>query len=204
MKIIGLTGGIASGKSTVSRCLADLGAHIIDGDVIAHQIIEPGEPAYQAIIEHFGEQIIGSEGKIDRTALGTVVFNHPEELTQLNRITHPYIGKVIRQRIEQAAESDVRVTVLDLPLLFESRMEKMADEVWVVWVSPDVQLQRLIKRDQIDEKAARARIDSQMPLDEKRQRAQVVIDNNGTEIATCQQVTRFYNDLVTTIPRKMK
>ncbi|MGE5453900.1 MAG: dephospho-CoA kinase [Methylocystaceae bacterium] len=204
MNIIGLTGGIASGKSTVSRCLAALGARIIDADLIAHQIIEPEEPAYQEIIEHFGQDILDANGQVDRVKLGTIVFKQPDELQALNSITHPHIGSSIRQHIKEAAAAGVEVAVLDVPLLYEVGMDKLADEVWVVWVEPEVQLQRLMKRDNITESAARSRVASQMPLAEKRQRAQIVIDNNGDEADTCQQVTRFYNDLVATLPRKMK
>jgi len=204
MKIIGLTGGIASGKSTVAKCLASLGAHIIDADLIAHQIMEPGAPAYQEIIQHFGEQVIHTSGQIDRVKLGAIVFSQPEELKVLNGITHPHIGTETRQRIKAAAAAGVEVAVLDVPLLYEVGMEKLADEVWVVWVNPEIQRERLIQRDNISEATARSRIASQMPLEEKRKRAQVVIDNNGSQAETCEQVTRFYNHLVATLPSKMK
>lgn len=197
MKIIGLTGGIASGKSTVSNCLKELGAHIIDADLIAHQTMEPGQPAYHEIIQHFGPQVVSSTGAIDRKKLGAIVFNQPEELKILNHLTHPHIDKSIRQRIKDAAAHGVGVAVLDVPLLFEVGLDKLADVVWVVWVDQSTQLQRLMKRDNIDEDAAKAKIASQMPLDEKKKRAQVVIDNNGSIEDTRKQVTEFYNDLLT-------
>ena len=148
MKIIGLTGGIASGKSTISRALRELGAIVIDADEVAHTIMEPGKPAWEDIIEHFGSGVLYADQTIDREKLGAIVFNNPERLQVLNQITHPRVGEQFKQIITTLrAEKSDAVLFIEVPLLYETHMERICDEVWVVWVDEETQIQRLMKRD---------------------------------------------------------
>lgn len=197
MKVIGLTGGIASGKSTVSRYLKELGAYIIDADIIAREIVKPGKPAYREIVSCFGKEILRPDGEIDRARLGSMVFADPVARERLNQITHPRVKEAMEQELAQCKARGVRIAVLDVPLLYEAGMDKMADEVWVVWLPEPVQIERLISRDGLDEEAARMRVISQMPLDEKKKRGDVIIDNSGDLDDTYRQVIKYYSHLDT-------
>ena len=197
MKIIGLTGGIASGKSTVSRALQDLGAIIIDADEVAHAIIEPGKPAWEDIVEHFGTVVLNPDQTIDREKLGAIVFNDPARLQVLNQITHPRVGEQFKQMIKniKSQQSDA-VLFIEVPLLYETHMDRICDEVWVVWVDEETQIQRLMKRDGLSREDALKRIDAQMSLDEKAKRADVVIDNRFSIEETIETATRYYNNII--------
>ncbi|MGB4507986.1 MAG: dephospho-CoA kinase [Syntrophomonadaceae bacterium] len=197
MKIIGLTGGIASGKSTVSRALQDLGAIIIDADEVAHAIIEPGKPAWEDIVEHFGTEVLNPDQTIDREKLGAIVFNDPARLQVLNQITHPRVGEQFKQMIKniKSQQSDA-VLFIEVPLLYETHMDRICDEVWVVWVDEETQIQRLMKRDGLSREDALKRIDAQMSLDEKAKRADVVIDNRFSIEETIETATRYYNNII--------
>ena len=197
MKIIGLTGGIASGKSTVSRALQDLGAIVIDADEVAHTIIEPGKPAWEDIVEHFGSEVLNPDQTIDREKLGAIVFNDPERLQELNQITHPRVGEQFKQMIKniKSQQADA-VLFIEVPLLYETHMDRICDEVWVVWVDEETQIQRLMKRDGLSREDALKRIDAQMSLDEKAKRADVVIDNSFSIEETIETATRYYNNIV--------
>jgi dephospho-CoA kinase len=197
MKIIGLTGGIASGKSTVSRALQDLGAIIIDADEVAHAIIEPGKPAWEDIVEHFGLGVLNPDQTIDREKLGAIVFNDPARLQVLNQITHPRVGEQFKQMIKniKSQQSDA-VLFIEVPLLYETHMDRICDEVWVVWVDEETQIQRLMKRDGLSREDALKRIDAQMSLDEKAKRADVVIDNRFSIEETIETATRYYNNII--------
>ena len=197
MKIIGLTGGIASGKSTVSRALQDLGAIIIDADEVAHAIIEPGKPAWEDIVEHFGTEVLNPDQTIDREKLGAIVFNDPARLQVLNQITHPRVGEQFKQMIKniKSQQSDA-VLFIEVPLLYETHMDRICDEVWVVWVDEETQIQRLMKRDGLSREDALKRIDAQMSLDEKARRADVVIDNRFSIEETIETATRYYNNII--------
>ncbi|NLJ83303.1 MAG: dephospho-CoA kinase [Halanaerobiaceae bacterium] len=177
--IIGLTGGIASGKSTVSNYLAELGAIIIDADKIAHEIMEKGKPAYWQVIEAFGRGILAENGEIDRSRLGKIVFNDPEQKKTLEEITHPQVIREMREKIEEY-RAENKVIVLDIPLLFEAGLEFMVDEIWVVYVDRETQLQRLMARDGLSYQEANKRIQAQMSLEEKRELADFLIDNRST------------------------
>lgn len=197
MKIIGLTGGIASGKSTVSRALRDLGAIVIDADEVAHTIMEPGKPAWEDIIEHFGSGVLNADQTIDREKLGAIVFNNPERLQVLNQITHPRVGEQFKQMITTLrAEKSDAVLFMEVPLLYETHMERICDEVWVVWVDEETQIQRLMKRDGLLREDALKRIDAQMSLDEKARRAEFVIDNRFSVEETIASATRYYNNIL--------
>ncbi|MBE6075084.1 MAG: dephospho-CoA kinase [Selenomonas ruminantium] len=194
MKVIGLTGGIASGKSTVSRYLREKGAAILDADAIAHALAEPGGSLYLAYRQHFGAAVLQEDGQLNRAAIGKIVFSQPEERAWIDRSAHPLIQAEIKRQLAEKKRQDVPLIVLDVPLLFESGWDKMTEENCLVDVSEAVQLARLMQRDGYDEQAARARIAAQMPLAEKRRRADRLIDNNGDLPATLRQVDRLWKE----------
>lgn len=194
MKVIGLTGGIASGKSTVSRYLREKGAAILDADAIAHALAEPGGSLYLAYRQHFGAAVLQEDGQLNRAAIGKIVFSQPEERAWIDRSAHPLIQAEIKRQLAEKKRQDVPLIVLDVPLLFESGWDKMTEENCLVDVSEAVQLARLMQRDGYDEQAARARIAAQMPLAEKRRRADRLIDNNGDLPATLRQVDLLWKE----------
>jgi dephospho-CoA kinase len=194
--IAGLTGGIASGKSTLSRFLSEAGARIIDADKIARAVVEPGSPAYHEILSFFGDAVLLPNGKIDRKRLGDIIFNDPDKKARLDAIVHPRVFDRTTQIITDiASRSPDAVVIMDIPLLFETGMEKGLAEVIVVYAPKGIQLQRLMKRDGIDEQAAMARIQSQMPIEEKCKRATIVIDNSSTLSASRRQALAIVNQL---------
>lgn len=178
MKLYGLTGGIASGKSTVSRMLRELGAHVLDADVIAREVVEPGTPGLQAVAERF-PGVLDPDGRLDRANLGARVFGDPQERAALNALLHPLIGQQFMLRTQALAEQGVERVLYDAPLLIENRLHLGMDGVVLVWVPREVQKARLMGRDGLDEVAAEARLAAQLPLDEKRQHATWVVDNSG-------------------------
>ncbi|KKB43317.1 dephospho-CoA kinase [Bacillus thermotolerans] len=192
--IIGLTGSIASGKSTVSRLLQELGYTIVDADVAARKVVEPGQPALQQIAEAFGEGILLPDGSLDRAKLGERIFNNEEERKKLNSIIHPAVRQFMKDEKEAAIEAGKQTIIMDIPLLYESKLTWMVGKVIVVYVDKDTQLQRLMARNQLDEDAAKARIASQLPLAEKAAQADAVIDNNGTIEETKEQLLRILRD----------
>ncbi|WP_338777542.1 dephospho-CoA kinase [Metabacillus sp. FJAT-52054] len=182
--VIGLTGGIASGKSTVSSLLKELGFPIVDADVIAKEAVDQGKPAYSKIAEVFGHRVLQPDGAIDRAQLGSEIFADPEKRKMLNEIVHPEVRKeMIRQR-DESIQQGSKAVILDIPLLFESKLTHFADKSLLVYVTPETQLERLMKRNGYTQKEAQQRIDSQMPLDEKKSLADEVLDNNGTREET--------------------
>jgi dephospho-CoA kinase len=192
---LGLTGGIASGKSTVARLLEELGAVRIDADRLAREVVEPGQPAWQAIVTHFGRGVLQSDQSLDRKALADIVFNDPKELQKLNQITHPYINACMRERVEMAREAGAGVALFEAPLLYETGLDKETDCVLVVVVNEATQLTRLTERDGLTAEEAKLRVASQMPLAEKAGRADYVIDNNGTLEETRRQVVELWHKL---------
>jgi len=178
--IIGLTGGIASGKSTVATMLKNLGITIIDADIEARLAVEKGEEAYGQIVKHFGKIILLEDGSIDREKLGGIVFNNKEERMVLNGIVHPAVRKRMSEKQEVAVNKGESIIIMDIPLLFESELSGTVDKTLLVYVDETVQLQRLMRRNNFTEKEALARIKSQMPLKEKKRRADSIIDNNGS------------------------
>jgi dephospho-CoA kinase len=194
--IAGLTGGIASGKSTVSAILAEAGARIIDADKIAREVVEPGTPAYHDIVAFFGRTILLADGTIDRKGLGDIIFNNPEKKNHLDAIVHPRVYQRTEETIASiSAETPDAVVILDIPLLLETGMRRNLAEVIVVYATEDLQLQRLMARDQIDADAALARIRSQMPIEEKRRLATIVIDNSGSMAHTRTQSLDVFEHL---------
>lgn len=196
MHKLGITGGIASGKSTVTRTLKDLGAIVIDADEVAHRIIEPGQPAWQDIVDYFGPGVLDSNNYINRPLLGDIVFNDHEKLVMLNRFTHPRVIEYYRNTLAELAESDPdAIVVLEVPLLFESGMQNMCDEVWVVWLDEENHVRRLMERNNFDKETARNRIKIQMSLDEKARRADLVIDNTGKPGDVAETVKKHFTAL---------
>ncbi|MBP2627386.1 MAG: Dephospho-CoA kinase [Firmicutes bacterium] len=195
MYIIGLTGGIASGKSTVSAMLAELGAYIIDADEIAHIVVMPNQPAWHDIVAHFGSGILLPNGAINRKILGEKIFKDKVERLCLEKITHHYIEDQVQKKITHAKLIGTNIVVLDVPLLIETDWHKMVNEIWVVYVKEEVQLSRLIDRNKLTYEQARDRINAQMSLAEKVKLADVVIDNNLDIEHARKQVTAAWGRL---------
>ncbi|MGG3450777.1 dephospho-CoA kinase [Domibacillus aminovorans] len=193
--IIGLTGGIASGKSTVSNLLKEKGFTVIDADIAARVVVEPGQPVLEKIIEVFGPGIRTSDGALDRPALGKMVFHDEEKRKQLNEIIHPAVRKWMIDQKEKAIIAGKKTIILDIPLLFESDLTWMVEKTLLVYVDPETQLKRLMERNNYLEEEAKARIQSQMPIDEKRARADDIINNNGTIDETENQVNKWITQL---------
>ena len=192
-KLIGLTGGIASGKSTTSNYLKDKGYIVLDADVYAKKIMEPGQVAYENIVNYFGPEIVNEDRTINRKALGNLVFNNKDKLKKLNQFTHPEVKRLMREDQEKyLPENHV---FLDIPLLFENNRHEMCDLVITVYVTYDNQLERLMTRNGFSEEEAKSRIASQMNLDEKKRRSDVVFDNNTTKEALYQQIDGFLSKL---------
>ncbi|EEK76703.1 dephospho-CoA kinase [Bacillus cereus] len=186
--VIGLTGGIASGKSTVSEMFRELSIPVIDADVIAREVVEQGKPAYNKIVEAFGTEVLQQDGELDRPKLGSIVFYNEEKRLQLNKIVHPAVREEMNTQKEMYIKKGVQAVVLDIPLLFESKLTSLVDRVLVVAVTPNTQLNRLMKRNNFSEEEATARIQSQMPLEEKVKNADEVINNDGTIMGTKTQL----------------
>ena len=178
MKIIGLTGGIGSGKSTVSQFLAELGATIIDADKIGHETFKPETEAWREVVAAFGQQIVATNGTIDRKKLGTIVFSNPEARARLNQIMHPRIYEVVRAQLAEFQRQGVSVVVLEAPLLVETGWTSLVDEVWVTTAAEDTVLKRLRERTGLSEAESQARIRAQLPAGKRIREADVVIDTD--------------------------
>jgi dephospho-CoA kinase len=187
-KVIGLTGGIASGKSLVSQTLKGLGITVIDADEVTHELLAKDEAVKQEVVETFGTEVLTAGGTIDRRRLGAIVFRDRERRRQLERIMHP---RILAQLWQRARESKADV-VLDIPLLIEQGGHERVDVVVVVYTTRERQIQQLMGRDRISREEAVRRLDAQLPLEEKVSHAHYVINNSGTEEETVEQTTRFY------------
>lgn len=190
MRVIGLTGGIASGKSLVSQQLAERGAVVVDADKLGHESYRQGTETYRALIEAFGQDIVGADGEIDRKALGSKVFGDAEARQKLNQIVWPAIKRLGAERIEKLRQEGASVVVLEAAVLIEAQWLDLVDEVWIVEVSPDIARQRLIERNGLTAEQAQARIQSQLTNEKRRPYATLVIENNGSE----QDVRRAVDD----------
>ena len=180
MFVIGLTGGIGTGKTYVSSLLKDLGAAIVNADLLGHEVYAPQSEGWQAVVDTFGEQVVAENGEIDRRALGGIVFSDENALLQLNAIMHPRIYALAEQRLNALAERGENMAVLEAALLIEAKWTPLVDEVWVT-VSPEADIiARLQERNNMDEDTARSRINSQMPQTERVQHADVVLENAGS------------------------
>ena len=196
MKLIGLTGGAGSGKTTVSAMLRDLGAVVIDADEAAHAVYQPGSPGFAAVTREFGPDYV-RDGRVDRARLGELVFNDSGARRRLNAIVHPLVREWMATRTAEAAMGGAAVVVQDVPLIFENGLERLYSTVILVYVPEHQQLTRLVEGRGIAEERARAIIATQMPIDEKRKLAHHVIDNSGSREATRQQVAWLWDHLVT-------
>lgn len=198
--IIGLTGGIATGKSTVTMMLRDLGAYVVDADVWARKVVEPGSPGLQEIVDAFGKRVLREDGSLDRAVLGQVIFADASARQRLNDITHPRVREGLQSEtaeyLSRHAESTHVPVVWDVPLLFEGETRYLVDTTVLVYVSPNTQLKRLMARDGYPEEQARARIEAQMSIEEKRGLAAYVVDNSGSLEDTRKQVTQVWHYLV--------
>ncbi len=193
---VGLTGGIGSGKSEVSRLLAAHGAVVIDADVLAREVVEPGTPGLAAVVEAFGEQVLRPDGSLDREALGRVVFADPAQRARLNAIVHPLVGAATAERFAAAEAADPdAVVVHDVPLLVEVGMHRAYDAVVVVAAEPQTQLRRLVELRGMAEEDAGARIAAQAPLEDKLAVATHVIRNDGSLDELAEQVDRLWEEL---------
>ena len=190
MKLIGLTGGVGSGKSTVAGILRELGAAVIDADEATHAVYEPGTAGFEAVVREFGESIV-RDGRIDRERLGRLVFNDEESRRRLNAIVHPLVREWMAARTAEAIEGGAQVVVQDVPLLYENGLEGLFSSVVLVYAPEEVQVERLVKGRGFTEERARAVISAQMPIDEKRRRAHH-IDNSGTPEQTRSQVEEIW------------
>lgn len=193
MHVVGLTGNIATGKSTVARMLADLGAYVIDADIVAHEVQLPGTRVYQAIVDRFGKAILAEDGTINRGALGAIVFADPQALADLEALVHPAVEIEIRKRL---AASDAPAVVVEAIKLLEAGLDRYCDTIWVTTCPREVQLQRLIETRGLDRTQALQRIDAQPDPALKVARADVVIDNAGSLDATRAQVERAWCAIV--------
>jgi len=192
--VIGITGSIATGKSTVSKMIKELGYTVVDADIVARVVVEPGEEAYQKIVEHFGEEILLANGEIDRKKLGDLVFQNKEKRLLLNSIVHPAVRNKMNEEKELAFRRGEKVVFLDIPLLYESNLTYMVDKVLVVYVDQTTQLERLMNRNHLTKEEALARITSQLSIEQKRERADAVIDNRGTIEQTKTQLLSILKD----------
>jgi dephospho-CoA kinase len=193
---IGLTGGIACGKSTVAELLQDLGAAVIDADLEAKLLMRPGLPVWSSLVHEFGSGILNFDQSINSRRLGNIVFADKQALAKLNALVHPQVVEVISGKIRgYQAEARWPAIVLDAALLFEAGADKLVDCIWVVSVNRQTQIQRLMERDKIEYCQALQRIEAQMPLADKIARADVVIDNTGTRRETWEQVLAIWQEI---------
>lgn len=202
MLVTGLTGGIASGKSFVAEIFSRLSAKIIDADLIVRDLLKPGMPAWKEVSEHFGKEIMAPEQSIDRKKLGNIVFNNAQERDWLNKRLHPRVFSVYRDEIKRLSSTgQASVIIFDAALLVETGYYKNVDKLVVVYCEPEQQLSRLMERDQLNYEQASARINSQMPLTEKRKYGDFIIENTGTREETERQVRAIYRQLKTEAER---
>ena len=193
-KIIGITGGIASGKSTVTEFLRQKGFQVVDADAVVHQLQKPGGLLYQVLAEHFGEKVLLENGELNRPLLASLIFSNPEEQEWSKRTQ----GEIIREELaalrNQFAQTEA-LFFMDIPLLFEQNYASWFDETWLVYVNRDVQLERLMKRDQISKEAAESRLNSQWPLERKISLASHSLDNNGNQEQLIAQVVQLLEEM---------
>lgn len=190
--IVGLTGGIASGKSTISSYYQSLNIPIIDADIESRLAVEKGEPAYLKIASHFGKGVLHSDGTLNRQKLGEIIFSNEEERRVLNSIVHPDVRRRMDEKQKKAVEAGEKVVILDIPLLFENKLNHTVDRTILVYVDQDTQITRLMKRNDLSYEQALKRINAQMPLQEKLALADEVINNNGSMEESIQQANRIF------------
>ena len=191
--ILGLTGGIATGKSTVARFMEKKGAAVIDADELARSVVAPGSPALAEITALFGNETLLPDGALDRKKMRSIVFENDEKRRQLENILHPKIRNLAKARIKEAIADGQKIVVYMAPLLIEAKATDLVDEIWVVTLDPEVQLRRLMERDSLSANDAQKIIDSQMPLAEKERHGHIVIDNSGDPKRTLETLEEIWN-----------
>ena len=196
MFVIGLTGGIGTGKTHVSDLLKGLGAAIVNADLLGHEVYAPQSEGWHAVVDAFGEQIVADDGEIDRRALGGIVFSDDEALQRLNAIMHPRIYALAEQRLNALAEGGESTAVLEAALLIEANWTPLVDDVWVTVSTEEDIIERLKQRNNMDEATARSRINSQMPQSERMKHADVLIENNSTLDDLSAKVQDLWNTRV--------
>ena len=179
MIVIGLTGGIGTGKSEVARIFQELGAVLINADQIGHQAYTPHSEIWQEVVKAFGEEILQPSGEIDRKKLGSIVFADPEQLTRLNQIMHPRMARMVAQQVQELGEQGADVVIVEAALLYEAGWDSLVGEVWSTESPEDLVIKRLQSRSGLSQEEAKKRIDSQMSGEERKSRSQVVVDNSG-------------------------
>lgn len=193
--VLGITGGIASGKTTVAKLFKELGAVVVSADELAREIVSPGSSTLRQIAECFGSRVLLADGTLNRPLMAELIFNDPQARQALNRITHPAIAALADQRLREAERGGVSLVVYDAPLLYEAGAVRQVDKVLVVAVDEEVQVARLMARDGVAREQALARIAAQMPLSEKIARADYVVDNSGSSQETRRQVSALIERL---------
>jgi dephospho-CoA kinase len=196
--VLGITGNIASGKSTIAKAFTERGAVVVDADQLARDVVTPGSPVLQQLVARFGPDIVLSDGHLDRERLAQIIFADAAARQDLNAITHPAIARLAVERLQRLRQTEgVPLIIYEAPLLFEAGAEGRVDKVLVVKIDPQVQLQRLLLRDGLDEATARQRLAAQMSQEEKLARADYVIDNSGSVEEAARQVALLWDELVT-------
>ena len=192
-KVIGLTGGIATGKSTVSKLLSEYGFKIVDADIASRKAVEKGSTALEQIKETFGDEAITSDGEMNRQYIGELIFNHPEKRLELNEIIHPIVRTIMEQEKQHYVQQGYDV-IMDIPLLFENDLQDTVDEVWVVYTSESIQIERLMERNDLSQEDAKARVYSQISIDKKSRMADHVIDNLGDKLELKQNLQQLLEE----------
>ncbi|MCM3045125.1 dephospho-CoA kinase [Bacillus altitudinis] len=192
--VIGLTGGIASGKSTVSQMIKEKGIRVVDADIIAKEAVSKGSAALHQIVQTFGEEVLLPNGELNRQQLGAIIFSDEEKRKQLNAIVHPEVRKEMLEQRDEGVSNNETFVVLDIPLLFESKLEGLVDRIIVVYTTPELQLSRLMNRNDLSEEEALNRIHSQQPLEEKCQKADRVIENTKDLAFIRKQLENILNE----------
>lgn len=195
-KTIGLTGSVATGKSTVSNMIQQAGIPLVDADIAARKVVEPGTEGLKEIVAYFGEEILLADGTLDRAKLGEIIFKDKEKREKLNEITHPRVKDYMLEARERFFRAGEELVFFDIPLLFESHLESLVDQIVVVWTTPETELKRLMERNNLTKEDALRRIESQMGIDEKARKADFVIDNNESLEKTQKQVYSFIERFV--------
>lgn len=196
MIIVGLTGGIASGKSTVSSFIMELNIPIIDGDKIAREIVEPNSPLLEVISTEFGKDILNKDGTLNRKMLGNIVFHNSVKLKKLNDITHPKIKEIIKNEIYRYQQENESICIVDAAVLIEANFTDLVDYIILVYVDKKTQIQRLRARDNITEVEALKRIEAQMPFEEKKKFSDFIINNNKDLVYTKDQLSKIINEIL--------
>lgn len=186
-KVIGLTGGIASGKSTVSELLTAFGFKVVDADTAAREAVAKGTPGIEKVREVFGDEAIDENGEMDRKYMGDLVFNYPGERIKLNEIVHPIVREIMEEKKQQFLKEGHNV-IMDIPLLYENELQDTVDEVWLVYTSESIQIDRLMERNDLTQEEAKARVYSQISIDKKSRMADHVIDNLGDKLELKQNL----------------